>query len=521
MNIFELPFNHIAKLYFVSVKKNLFWLSLGFAAISIIALIVASNLPKVYTSSTTIEANKQNILSPLMKGTAVSTTTGLREKDRIALYQEVIFSKKVMNEVIVHAGWIDESATEIEKSRMIRDVISKTTVTKAGPNFVKIEFTDGDPQQAFRTTKILGDLFIGESVSVAQRESNDAYEFISSQADDYHQKLLVAEQKLKNFKTKAMDESMGSEAKVFARVSKLRHDVEKTTLEIQEERIRLQSIQRQLSGEEQVASSITREGQLLTQISQLQQQLAQLRLDYHDSYPDIVRLKHQIEDLRTLLNNPSSQEPAVSINQGGADSFNVNPAYANLRDELTKTKTRIAALQSRIAQSQKLLGVELERAKKMPEFEAALAELVRDYEVTNKVYEDLVKRRERARVSMNIDLEQRDQRFRIQEPALLPLEANGLNFAQVAALGPLAGIAMPLGVLLALFQLNPYIRHKSMISKQLNTKVLGEIPETMLLSNPKQKRKSVFSAILVFALVANIYLVVFFVKYKDVLGQLA
>jgi len=76
-------------------------------------------------------------------------------------------------------------------------------------------------------------------------------------------------------------------------------------------------------------------------------------------------------------------------------------------------------------------------------------------------------------------------------------------------------------VLLVLFQLNPYIRHKSMISKQLGTRVIGEIPETKLLSHPKKKRASAFSAILVFALVANIYLVVFFVKYKDVLSQLA
>ncbi len=521
MNILELPLNHIAKLYLESVKKNIFWLSLGFAAVSIIVLIVANVLPKTYTSSTTIEANKQSILSPLMKGTAVSTTVGGKERDRIALYKEIIFSNEVMSKTVVHAGWVDVSASDIEKSRKIRDVIEKIDIKRAGPNFVKIEVTDSDPQLAYRTAKIVGDLFIEESVSNAQRESNDAYEFISRQVDDYHKKLLVAEQKLKDFKTKAMDDAMGSEASVANRINKLRNDIEKTTLAVQEEQIRIRSIQQQLSGEQNVATSMGREGQILAQISELQQQLAQLRLDYHDSYPDIVRLKYQIEDLREMLNNPTTDELAVD-SSSESDAFTINPAYANLRDELAKTRTRIAAYQTRIGQSQKLLNIELAKAKKMPEFEAALAELTRDYEVTEKVYEDLVKRREKARVSMNIDVEQRDQRFRIQEPALVPLEADGLKFAQVAALGPLAGIAIPLGVLLVLFQLNPYIRHKSMISKQLGTRVLGEIPETRLLSNPKKKTTSMFSAIVVFALVANIYLVVIFVKYKDFfVGQLA
>ena len=521
MNILELPFSHIAKLYLESVKKNIFWLSLGFAAVSIAALVVASVLPRVYTSSTTIEANKQNILSPLMEGAAVSTTIGGKERDRIALYREIIFSKKVMGHAVVHAGWVSDNASDIEKNRTIRRVAENVTVSRAGPNFVRIEVRDSDAELAFRTAKILGDLFIEESVSDAQKESNDAYEFISNQVDDYHKKLIRAEQNLKDFKTKAMDESIGTEAGVSKRISHLRDAIEKSSLEMREESIRAQSIKRQLSGEQQVASSITRKGQLMGQVSQLQQQLAQLRLDYHDTYPDIVRIKQQIADLKALMKDPSAQDSVAVAGLGGESDFNVNPAYTSLRDELTKATTHIAGLQSRINQSQKLLETELERAKKVPEFEAILSELTRDYEVTNKVYEDLVKKREKARVSMNIDVEQRDQRFHIQEPALVPLEADGLKFSQVAALGPLAGIAIPLGVLLVLFQLNPYIRHKSIISKQLDTKVLGEIPETAMLSLPKRKRTSVLSALMVLFLVANVYLVVFFVKYKDVLGQLA
>ena len=48
---------------------------------------------------------------------------------------------------------------------------------------------------------------------------------------------------------------------------------------------------------------------------------------------------------------------------------------------------------------------ELDRSRRIAASESALAELTRDYEVNRDIYQDLLKRRENARVSMNLDAE--------------------------------------------------------------------------------------------------------------------
>jgi len=204
MTIFDLPPLQIAKLFFQQIQKKLSWLSIGFAIISIAILAVAFLLPKTFTSHTTILADKEGVLSPLMKGAAVTTKTKAHERDKIELYKEVLFGAGIMQPVIENAGWVGRDATEVEKSRAILELIEDVSVTSVGPNLVRIEVSDGDAERSFRTAKLLGDLFIERSLEGKQKESRAAYEFVDRQVNDYHKKLLLAEQKLKEFNTKSI-----------------------------------------------------------------------------------------------------------------------------------------------------------------------------------------------------------------------------------------------------------------------------------------------------------------------------
>lgn len=513
MNIFQLPPVLVLKLFLELVKKKLLWLAIGFTIISLVVLPVAFVWPKIYTSSTTILADKQGVLAPLMEGAAVTTGFRGRDRDRIDLYKEILFGTNIMHSVVVNAGWINSDASEVEKAREITSLIEAIDVTPAGPNLIRIEVEASEPERAYLTAKILGDEFIKESLESKQRESRAAYEFVDKQVQNYHKKLLIAEKKLQVFKTKNVGEQVGSEKNVFDRVDRLRAGIEELSLQIQEQGIRQRSLSSQLAGERQFDTAAQNEGGLTARIAALEQQLAVLRLDYHDTYPDIVRIKYQIEDLKKMLATGEGSSVFANNNIGVG---NLDTVYGALRDELVDTRTNIAGLSNRLAQSRKLLAVELERAKKLPQVEAELAELTRDYNVTNDVYQDLVLRRENARVSMNIDVEQSNQRFAIQEPALLPITSDGVRFFQVAGMGPVLGLSIPLGILLVLFQLNANIRHKSFISKSMNTAVLGEIPFTALPSSRKSPSKvALLASIVAVVAIANIYLIATYVKMKQ------
>src|SRR5690606_24870927 len=101
---------------------------------------------------------------------------------------------------------------------------------------------------------------------------------------------------------------------------------------------------------------------------------------------------------------------------------------------------------------------EFERAQRVAANQAEMSELTRDYDVTRGVYEDMLQRKESARLSMSLDIEGQGITYRIQEPAAFPLKPSGIYFIHFAAAGPFIGLFFPLGLLILYVLLDPHIR---------------------------------------------------------------
>jgi hypothetical protein len=118
----------------------------------------------------------------------------------------------------------------------------------------------------------------------------------------------------------------------------------------------------------------------------------------------------------------------------------------------------------------------LERGKKVHGGEATLAELTRDYQVTREIYQDLLRRRENARVSMNMDKENQGLTFKIQEPASLPLQPSGLQFVHIIAIGLLLSIAVPVGLVFGKTQIDPRLRYPQPLIERHRLPMLVVVP---------------------------------------------
>jgi len=215
-----------------------------------------------------------------------------------------------------------------------------------------------------------------------------------------------------------------------------------------------------VSGEVEVTAAATRESQHRIRIADLQSRLDTLRLSYHDTHPDIVQLKHQIQDLLDGIG--AERERREQMKRSGRvepeQSAMNNPIYQQLRRELSQNQLNVEALKARIADSQQRLQQEMSRARLLHTGDARLAELTRDYQVNRDIYQDLLRRRENARVSMNLDSERQGLTLKVQEPATLPLHPSGFRFWHFVAGGILIGVLVPVGLLYARLQLDPRIR---------------------------------------------------------------
>ena len=458
------------------IRRRAFGLALGFAAIALAAVAVGLVLPKRYVSSTTILAGEANIIAPLMEGRAVPT--GVADRARIA--REVIFSRKVMADILETGGWADELDDPLARERAAEQIKLRTRVSSPGANLFEISYADKEPERAFLVAKRFAELFMEESLAAKERESREAYEFIDSQVKEYHGKLTDAESRLKVFRADNQDAAPGSETDVRTRIAQLRTGIEQARTGLSEMRMREASLQAQLSGEAEVSGARTRSGEMQIRLAELQGQLDRLRLEYTDEYPDVVRVRHQIEDLQVSIAAARASEVPGQRDEAAAMR---NPLYQELRSDLAQVRSDAAGLAARISENEALLQQELDRGRRVADSEADLAELTRDYEVNRDIYQDLLRRRENARVSMNLDAERRGLTFRVQEPAALPLQPSGLRLLHFGIAGLVLGVVMPLVLLGAFLFYDPRVRQAAALAGQQSLPVLVSIPEFRTLAD--------------------------------------
>src|SRR5690606_41027065 len=100
----------------------------------------------------------------------------------------------------------------------------------------------------------------------------------------------------------------GESGAVGSNIVDLRRSIQNARLDLEAARITERELMAQLEDDSLAAVGVTREEQLLDQLAEMENRLATLRLQYLDTYPDIVTLKQQIEATRAQLEAARSGE---------------------------------------------------------------------------------------------------------------------------------------------------------------------------------------------------------------------
>lgn len=470
-------------------KRHPLLLATVFMLIALLSLGIGLLIPKRYTASTSILVEQSNIIGPLMEGRAVPT--GVANRAMIA--RDVAFSRRVMNELLIAGGWMANKPDAVEQDRLIEKIKGHTTITnpgaaadRGGPappgagNLIQISYTDTNPGRAYRITKRLGELIISESLATKERESRDAFEFISSQVEDYHAKLARAEERLEQYRTSNPDARVGVNVDVSSRIGELRRLVDGARMDMIDSGSEENSVRSQLSGESEVSAVLTRTSAVRAKLAELSAERERLLLTYTEQYPDVVRVTHQIRDLEEDLSREETWKNTGRTAYGPVSALDgaaaMNPLYTELRSRLASARQRRAASSSRFATGQALLDQELQRSSRIAQSERTLSELTRDYEVNRDLYQDLLKRRENARVSMNLDAKREGLSFSIQEPATMPVRPTGLRMMHVAVAGLALAVLSPLLLVYGLIKLDPRVRSPVQIERATALPLLGTVP---------------------------------------------
>ncbi|MDO3722426.1 GNVR domain-containing protein [Marinobacter sp. chi1] len=456
------------------------WLALLIFVLVSFGVLAAGFLwPYKYTSETVIFIDDKNIIQPLMEGSAVTTEIN----DRASAAQELLWGRSVIEKIAKDEEIFGEDAADISREKLEARVAGLRTnieVVPRGDSYFSISYKARSPMRAFQIAQKAAQLFIEETSERKRIESRNAYDFINKQVKSYEVQLAAAEERLKQFLSENVE---GTEGEANDRLANLRAELEQAEMEKSELETRAVSLENELDRLNPMIMQGQSADAFQNRISALEEQLDNLRLKYHDTYPDIVILREQLEELRKQRARAiANGEPIQSL----AGEAIANPVYQEVQSELTSTRANIQTISTRIRSYQRLLDEQSERMERVQANNAQYAELTRDMEVNKEIYDDLLKRRERARVSMHLDVEGQGLNYHINEKAQFPLSASGPQFSMFAVAGLFLGLAAPFGLVAGLLQIDPRVRAREQLEEEMEIPVLVQLPEV---KTPFEKRR--------------------------------
>lgn len=464
-----------------------------FIAVSSIVLVAGFMMPKTYSSKVILYADVSNIIGNLLEGQAEITRI-----DRAKEARDIVFTDRILRSVAIESGFEqpDDSIPRLRNGLRIA----------ANGDYVEISYRSSNADTAFKVVSAVTQGFIEETSRKKREESRGAFEFIDSQVASYQRQLEAAESRLKEFNSQNIDVT---EQSVTNRVNGIKNEIQTLRLSVQDSEARLSSFEAQMLTEPEF---LTVERDIVPtsrerRMEAYEEQLAELRLSYRDSHPDIVNLMEQMAVLETQI----EQE---RINNPGRNAVErvENPAMTNLKEMISNERATLSAARQRLNNLNNLLETEYASAETVASKQARLQELTRDYSVTKDVYEDMLKTRENARLSMTLDIEGQGVTYKIHEPPSYPVRWDGLQLVHFAALGPLLGLMLPLGLTGALVLFDPRVRSASYMESQLpaHVQLVTSIPlYNSAVSEVASKRSLILLALLVLLYLAVYGFVVF------------
>jgi polysaccharide chain length determinant protein (PEP-CTERM system associated) len=441
--------------------------------IAIIGWIVVYRLPNDYQASARVYVDTQSVLQPLLAG--MTSTPNVEQQ--VAFMRRTLISRpnveRVMRMVDLdvkaktakdHEQLTDELMSQIRIGGTERDDIYTITYNNPNPKLGK------DIVQSFLT------IFVEGSFGNKKQDSEKAVNFIEDQIKSYEEKLAAAENALKDFKIRNMSLLPRGGGDYSAKLGEMLDALSAAKLELVEAEQSRNAIKRQIAGEEpapvtgKVAEQAVDNPEIDGRISALNKNLDALRMQYTEVHPDIVSAKRLIAQLEE-----KKAAEAKLHKRAGDPGANYSPMLQQMNVALSVAEARVGGLKARVDELTSRAARLQSQSTSVPEIEAQLTQLNRDYSVNKENYEKLLGRRESAKLSGDLSTATDMLTFRVIDPPTAPQIPSGPNRPRLFSIVFIGALVAGLGVALLMSQIRPTFMTQTALRDVTGVTILGSI----------------------------------------------
>jgi polysaccharide chain length determinant protein (PEP-CTERM system associated) len=339
-----------------------------------------------------------------------------------------------------------------------------------------------------QVVQIMLDSFIEDTLKKRRSGFQTARDFLQQQIGQQEQRLAEAEQKLAEFKRRNIGR-LPTQTGTY--VDSLQGEMTALQDLRSQERVllsRREQLTAQLAAERQYVPSgavIATPGgarpasgsDLDSRIRESEARLEELLLVYTPKHPEVIALQEALAQLRAKRREELTAMGVTGIPEGG--SLAANPVYEQIRVQRNQVDVDLAALRGQIADRTRRIADMQRRVETMPEVEAELAQLTRDYDVLRARYAELLQQFETAKLSDAVGQKEQVEFSVLNPPAALAQPVSPprlLLLIGVLALGLGAGGATAF----AMSKLHPVFDSLEALQAVTGLAVLGAVSATWL-----------------------------------------
>lgn len=453
--------------YVAIILRRRWFFIIPCVATVVVASVVGLFLPKIYRAETILLIQDRQVINPLIQGLAVSTPIG----ERVRILREELLSWSSLGRLVDHLRLDPQAHNPVAYEQLIKRLQKTINVQLRGRELILISYEDHDPKLAQALVNTLTDIYMKRHVESQTAEAGTAISFLESEIGVYQKTLEDAERALREF-------------------------------------------------QELYVMQMPVATQLNQQVIDLEVRLAQLLVENTERHPLVVETKRQIEELKRKRNEEIKHVIASAIAQGHdaklyedlattleepvgeatAQSPTVKAAKEAYQAWVSRFDGSLASAPATGPRMQvitkdedasstvEVLGSGATSLSLAPRQQQELARLSRDYDVHARTYQHMQERLERAKITQRLGESDEGAKFKVLEPARLPLRPVRPNRMKLAFFSLLLGIFLGAGVAFVAEYLDQSFQSAEEVQEALALPVIGSI-STIVTDGDLAKRR--------------------------------
>lgn len=456
--------------YVAIIVRRRWFFTVPCVTIVVVSLLVGLVLPKVYRAETVLLVQDKQIINPLIQGLAVSTPIA----ERLRVLREELLSWTSLSR-LVHELQLDTHAkAALEFERLIKRLQRTIDVRMRGRDLIAIAYEDRDPKRAQTLVNTITHIYMERNIESQSGEAETAISFLENEMMVYEKKLEDSERALREFK-------------------------------------------------ELYAMQMPVATQLNQQIIQLEVTLAQLLIENTEEHPTVVQTTRRIAELKQKRNDEirrvlatavaKGQDPvlyadlAKALSEPLSQQDRANPTLRAAKEAYTAWVNRlespipapqrplpqvqvVAAGEDQAGGAVEVIAAESPLISLGPREEQELARLTRDYQVYSKTYQRMQERLERAKTTQRLGASDEGTKFKVLEPARLPLKPVRPNLVNIFCLSLLLGLCVGVGVAFVAEYLDQSFQSAEDLQGALALPVIGSISTIVTEADLEARRRA-------------------------------